>query len=93
MRSSCIPADLAGTHFDAVHVGQGDLVCAWNWSYLIAIRGRFSYSNVGPFSSTIHGTAMTLVVDAATGQVTDAGIARRYPRLEQLGPVTADLHR
>jgi hypothetical protein len=27
----------AGTRFNAVRVGQGDLVFEWNWSYLIAV--------------------------------------------------------
>jgi hypothetical protein len=33
---------------------------------------------------------ITLVVDAATGRVTDGGISYRYPRLAKLGPVTTD---
>ncbi len=85
----------AGTHFNAVRIGQGDLVFEWNWSYLIAIRGHFSDSGVGPpgSSSTIHGTVITLVVDARTGQVTDSGVSNRYPPLAQLGKVTTDLRR
>jgi hypothetical protein len=85
----------AGTHFNAVLIGQGDLVFEWNWSYLIAIRGHFSYSDVGPpgSSSGVHGTAITLVVDAATGRVTDSGISNRYPPLARLGKVTTDLRR
>jgi hypothetical protein len=85
----------AGTHFNAVRIGQGDLVFEWNWSYLIAIRGHFSYSGIGPpgAGSTIHGTVITLVVDARTGQVTDSGLSHRYPPLAQLGKVTTDLHR
>jgi len=82
----------AGPHFEAVLIGQGDLVFEWNWSYLIAIRGHFSYSGLGPpgSSSAIHGTVITLVVDAGTGQITDSGISRRYPPLARLGKVTTD---
>lgn len=85
----------AGTHFKAVLIGQGDLVFEWNWSYLIAVRGHFIYSNVGPpgSSSTVHGTVITLVVDAGTGQITDAGLSNRYPLLARLGKVTTDLRR
>lgn len=48
----------AGTRFNAVLIGQGDLVFDWNWSYLIAARVHFSYGGLGPpgSSSTIHGT-------------------------------------
>jgi hypothetical protein len=85
----------AGTRFNAVLIGQGDLVFDWNWSYLIAVRGHFSYSGLGPpgSSSTIHGTVITLIVDAATRQVTDSGISNRYPPLARLGTVTTDLRR
>lgn len=83
----------AGSHFEAVLVGQGDLVPEWNWSYLIAVRGRFSYPGVGLGNQTIHGTVITLVVDAATGQVTDGGLSKRYPPLARLGKVTTDLRR
>jgi hypothetical protein len=85
----------AGTHFKAVLIGQGDLVFEWNWSYLIAVRGHFSYNDLGPpgSSSTVHGTVITLVVDAATGQVTDTGVSNRYPPLARLGKVTTDLRR
>jgi hypothetical protein len=36
---------------------------------------------------------ITLVVDAATGQVTDSGVSNRYPPLARLGKVTTDLRR
>lgn len=77
----------AGTHFNAVRIGQADLVFEWNWSYLIAVRGHFSYGGLGPpgSSSTVHGTVITLIVDAATGQVTDSGASNRYPPLARLG--------
>jgi hypothetical protein len=85
----------AGTHFKAVLIGQGDIVFEWNWSYLIAIRGHFIYSNVGGPGSPapIHGTVITLVVDAGTGEITDAGLSNRYPPLARLGKVTTDLRR
>jgi hypothetical protein len=83
----------SGTHFEAVLVGQGDLVFEWNWSYLIAVQGHFSVSNVGSAgsSSTVRGKVITLVVDAATGQVTDYGVSNSYPALRRLGRVTTDL--
>ncbi len=85
----------AGRRFNAVLIGQGDLVFSWSWSYLIAVRGHFSYSGLGPpgSSSTIQGTVITLIVDAATGQVTDSGISNGYPPLARLGTVTTDLRR
>jgi hypothetical protein len=82
-----------GTHFKAVLVGQGDLIPEWNWSYLIAIRGHFTYTGVGLSNATLNGTVITLVVDAATGQVTDSGLSTRYPPLARLGKVTTDLRR
>jgi hypothetical protein len=84
-----------GTRFSAVLVGQGDLVFAWNLSYLIAVRGQFSYPGLGPpgSSAALHATVITLVVDAATGQVTDSGASNRYPPLARLGRVTTDLRR
>jgi len=85
----------AGTHFKAVLIGQGDIVFEWNWSYLIATRGHFIYSNISAPGSPapIHGTVITLVVDARTGQITDAGLSNRYPLLPRLGKVTTDLRR
>lgn len=83
----------AGTHFEAVLVSSGDLVFAWNWSYLIAIRGHFVWTSasVPPGAKPPKGRVITLVVDARTGQVTDGGIGNRYPQLAKLGPVTTDL--
>ena len=81
--------------FNAVLIGQSDLVFDRNWSSLIAVRGHFSYTGLGPpgSSATIHGTVTTLIVDAATDQVTDSGISNRYPPLARLGRVTTDLRR
>jgi hypothetical protein len=86
----------AGPRLAATLVASGDLVFDWNWSYLIAIRGHFMFTNVpGPSSAsaTISGSVITLVVDAATGRVTDSGISNAYPHLARLGKVTTDLHR
>lgn len=83
----------AGTRFDAVRISSGDLVPKWDWSYLIAERGHFSYTGVGLSNATITGSVLTLVVDAANGQVTDSGLSKRYPRLRRLGHVTTDLRR
>jgi hypothetical protein len=81
----------AGNHFEAVRISSGDLVFEWNWSYLIAERGRFRYTGVGPAGVTVTGSVITLVVDAANGQITDGGPSKRYPHLRRLGPVTTDL--
>lgn len=82
----------AGRRFEANLVASGDEVFEWNWSYLIAIRGRFSFPNAprlagGPAPG---GSVITLVVDAATGEVTDSGVAKTFPDLAKLGPVTTD---
>lgn len=82
-----------GTHFDAVLISSGDLVFEWNWSVLIALRGHFT-ANGAPIPAGAKaptGTVLTLVVNAATGEVTDFGIGDIYPPLVQLGPVTTDL--
>jgi hypothetical protein len=83
----------AGTRYDAVRISSGDLVYEWNWSYLIAIRGKFTATGVSipPGAKAPTGTVITLVVDAKTGQVTDSGLSDRYPPLAQLGPVVTDL--
>ncbi len=39
------------------------------------------------------GDVLTVVVDAATGQITDLGIQQNYPNLAALGPVTTDASR
>jgi len=61
-------------------------------SYLIAARGQFiGYGAPIPAGAPLpRGTVITLIVNAATGRVTDDGITNRYPRLAQLGPVTTD---
>ena len=81
------------TRFDAVRVSSGDLVYAWNWSYLIAERGHFVFTNASgpPGAPPPKGTVLTLVVDAATGNITDDGLDNHYPPLAELGPVTTDL--
>ena len=78
------------TRFDAVRVSSGDLVFAWNWSYLIAERGNFTANGASgpPGAPAPTGSVITLVVDATTGQVTDGGIGNRYPPLATLGRVT-----
>lgn len=85
----------AGTRFEAVGISSGDLVFEWNWSYLIAERGHFicQACSVPAGAKPPTGSVLTLVVDAANGQVTDSGLSKRYPRLRQLGHVTTDLRR
>lgn len=83
----------AGPRFEAVLIGSGELVFEWTWSYLIAERGQFTYSGVGPSNTSISESALTLVVDATTGHVTDSGLSKRYPHLRRLGPITTDVRR
>ena len=85
----------AGSRFDAVRISSGDLVFDWSWSYLIAVRGHFVALDtpIPPDTRPPRGTVITLVLDARTGQVTDAGLSNRYPRLAELGPVSTDLRR
>ncbi len=82
-----------GTRFTAVLLSSGDQVFAWNWSYLIAVRGHFKVTVAGPppEPTALRGTVITLVVDARTGKVTDSGISSRYPPLAKLGAVSTDL--
>lgn len=85
-----------GTRFEAVWIGsEGDIVFAWNWSYLIAIRGHFTLTGASrpPGAPPPTGSVITLVVDARTGQVTDSGAVNHYPHLAKVGPVTTDLRR
>ena len=91
-RSPLLIQHAEGTHFDAVLISSRNFVFEWNWSVLIAVRGHFT-ANGAPIPAGAKppsGTVLTLVVNAASGQVTDFGIGDRYPPLAQLGPVTTD---
>ena len=85
----------AGSRFDAVRISSGDLVFDWSWSYLIAVHGHFVAlgAPIPPGARPPRGTVITLVLDARTGRVTDAGLSNRYPPLAELGPVSTDLRR
>ena len=87
-----------GTREEANHV----MTHGENWvpgddrSYLIAIKG--SFSSIMP-TPPMHRkdppeirrwSVQMLVVDAATGQVTDSGGSNDYPDLESLGRVVTD---
>ena len=73
------------------HVVPGD-----ETSHLIAIQGNFSGPMRRPPSLAARQAEMAtwsvqmLVVNAATGQVTDSGGSDDYPDLAALGPVTTD---
>lgn len=58
-------------------------------TYLIAVRGQFTYwmAKRPPGQPPPKGTVMTLVIDAETGRLCDVGIHTSYPQLEGLGPV------
>lgn len=81
------------SRFEAVRISSGDLVFQWNWSYLIGVRGHFIAADAPapPGAKVPGGSVLTLVVNAATGQVTDSGLGSRYPPLTEIGPVNTDL--
>jgi hypothetical protein len=81
---------------DRVHanlVASGARIFEHRPTYLIAIRGQFTYwtAKRPPGQPPPEGTVMTLVVDAETGRLYDVGIHTMYPRLEELGPVMTAL--
>jgi hypothetical protein len=83
-----------GTRFEANLIAGGDLVYEWTWAYLIAIKGHFKFTPPSPGPSRPHTySAITLVVDAKTGQTEDFGISNDYPDIAKLGPVTTDYRR
>jgi hypothetical protein len=84
-----------GTREKANLIDSGDIVPGQGWSYLIAERGHFVLDDAPrPFgASAPRGSVLTLIVDAATDQVTDTGLSNRYPDLAKLGPVMTDLRR
>jgi hypothetical protein len=81
-----------GTQSNANHVASGSYVGGSTWSYLIAERGHFIFKNAPrPIGAAApRGTALALIVNASTGQISDRGLTRRYPRLGRLGPVRTD---
>jgi hypothetical protein len=83
----------AGTRQRANAIASGDRVPGKRWSYLIAERGSFvlKFVSVPPGARAPRGTVLTLVVDAATGTVSDLGASNRYPNLAALGAVSTDL--
>jgi hypothetical protein len=58
--------------------------------FVVVAHGEFTaYDAPIPNGAKIPtGTVMTLVVDAATGEVTDSGVQHDSPDLSTLGPVT-----
>ncbi|HEX3618589.1 MAG TPA: hypothetical protein VHU61_18730 [Solirubrobacteraceae bacterium] len=58
--------------------------------FVVVAHGEFTaYDAPIPNGAKIPtGTVMTLVVDAATGEVTDSGVQHGSPDLSTLGPVT-----
>ena len=82
-----------GTRHGANLVSSGDGVPGRRWSYLIAERGNLILkdASVPSGARAPSGSVLTMIVDAATGRVTDGGVSDRYPHLATLGPVTTDL--
>ena len=72
-------------HTEGIRHGQA--------AYLIAERGHFR-PGTDPLSDgpARMGSVLTVVVNAATGEVTDLGVSDRYPNLAALGRVTTDLN-
>lgn len=81
-----------GTQRDANKITAGAYIGGNATSYLIAARGHFiGYGASVPFGASLpRGTVITMIVNAATGRVTDGGITYRNPPLAQLGSVTTD---
>jgi hypothetical protein len=80
------------TRQQAVLALSGDEVPGNEDVYAIAMQGHFVASNarVAPRSPAPHGSVLTLVIDATTGQLTDFGVQNEVPYLESLGSVTTD---
>jgi hypothetical protein len=82
-----------GDRVQANLVASGARIFEHRPTYLIAIRGQFTYwlAERPAGQPPPEGTVMTLVVDAETGRLYDVGIHTMYPRLEELGPVMTAL--
>jgi hypothetical protein len=74
----------------------GDVVPNTDLSYLVAVRGNFTPSGGPGLSLDLPGldnsipaeqsySVMTLVIDAATGDVTDTGYSDDFPNLSAAG--------
>jgi hypothetical protein len=75
-----------GTRF-AANLPFKDLVFDWSWAYLIAIRGHFTENTS---EQPVHGSVLTIVLNARTGRVEDFGVSDRYPNLAKVGKVITD---
>jgi hypothetical protein len=87
------PTDISyaqGTHTNAEQVATGDIVQGNSPSYLIVLHGHFIVTDSQglPGSPIPTGTVMTLVIDAASGQLTDFGVSPTTPDLAKLGSVS-----
>jgi hypothetical protein len=79
-------------------MGGGDVVHSDAPSYVMAIQGNFAVGvhrppvglpgTVEKENETSTYSVMTIVVDAATGRVTDFGLAHCMPDLSVAGPMT-----
>lgn len=83
---------VTSTRARAVLASSGAIVDDSTPSVLIVMHGHFTDADASrprgaPAPS---GTVLTLVVDSATGQVTDLGIEEKAPDLAGLGPVVED---
>lgn len=77
----------------ANRVASGAVVSGDEPSYLVVARGRFSGGNAPRPSGAagFGGSVLTIVINAATGQVTDTGLGDRVPDLAALGQVATDV--
>lgn len=85
-----------GTRRQANYVaGAGAGVLGEAPSYLVAIQGHFCAPaahppGFPPREPLVRYAVQTLILDAASGQITDSGGGDTYPDLPQLGKVTTD---
>lgn len=76
----------------------GDVVQGDGPSYLVVIHGHFVVPNILPpmpnvstqLPATTNYSVITLVIDASTGDITDAGLTNDVPDLARLGNVHTD---
>ena len=86
---------------EAVTRTTGSIVFDDHPSYLIAVRGTFTARARGPWvppelrrhpsaGDDVSYSVQVLVVDIASGRITDSGNSDHYPDLASVGPVVTD---
>ncbi len=79
-----------GTRSQANMVASGETVPGTAESVLVVEQGSFVAADAAlpPGAAEPSGSVLTLVIDAASGQITDGGIQNTVPDLASLGVVT-----